>query len=124
MTDVWLLQRLKCYITNFHFNINFNVNSSAIRQTANLKTEVRRKQSMPFFPKNEHFLPLDTHTYVCVSGSMKCLFFGKFGVLCFLLTSVFRFSILPYYGTVSSSISFHFSENFMKKTGQLTSSPL
>ena len=28
------------------------------------------------FPKNKHFLPPDTHTYMCVSGCKKCLFFG------------------------------------------------
>ena len=31
-------------------------------------------------PKNLHFSPLDTHTYVCVSGGKKCKFFGKFCV--------------------------------------------
>ena len=36
----------------------------------------------PNFPKNEHFLP----PYV------KCSFFGKFGVLCFLETPVLRFA--------------------------------
>ena len=55
--------------------------SSVIRQRANLKTGVSRKQSTPNFPKNEHFLPPDTHTYVCVSGGKKCLFLEKFGVL-------------------------------------------
>ena len=30
---------------------------------ANLKTDVSRKQSTPNFPKNGHFLPLDTHMY-------------------------------------------------------------
>ena len=29
----------------------------------NLKTGVSRKQSMPNFPKNKHFLPPDTHTH-------------------------------------------------------------
>ena len=29
----------------------------------NLKTEVTRKQITPNFPKNEHLLPPDTHTY-------------------------------------------------------------
>ena len=29
-------------------------------------------------PKNFYFLPLDTHTYVCVSGGWKCRFFGHF----------------------------------------------
>ena len=63
---------------------------------ANLKTDVSRKQSKPKFPKNKHFLPPDTHTYVCVSGGKKCLFFGNFGVLCFLETPVLRFALLPY----------------------------
>ena len=34
---------------------------------------------------------------VCVSGGKKCLFFGNFGVLCFLKTLVLRFPLLPYY---------------------------
>ena len=46
------------------------------------------------FPKNKHFLP---PPYVCVSGGKKCLFFGNFGVLCFLKTPVLRFTPLPYY---------------------------
>ena len=49
------------------------------------------------FPKNQHFLPSDTHTYVCISGGKKCLFFGNFGVLCFLETPVLRFALLSYY---------------------------
>ena len=61
------------------------------------KTGVSRKQSMPKFPKNKHFLPPDTNTCVCVSGGKKCLFFGNFGVLCFLETPVLRFALLPYY---------------------------
>ena len=44
------------------------------------------------FPKNEYFLPPDTHKYVCVSGGEKYSFFGKFGVLCFLITSLLRFA--------------------------------
>ena len=62
---------------------------------ANLKTGVSRKQSTPNFSKNEHFLPPDTYTYVCVSGGKKCSFFGKFGVLCFLETPVLGFALLP-----------------------------
>ena len=38
-----------------------------------------------------------TNMYVCVSGSKKCSFFGKFGVLSFIETSVLRFALLPYY---------------------------
>ena len=64
---------------------------------ANLKTGVSKKQSTPKFPKNKHFLPPDTHTYVCVSGGKKCLFFRNFDMLCFFETPVLRFAILPYY---------------------------
>ena len=49
---------------------------------------VSKRQSTPNFPNNEHILPPDTHTYVCVSGGKKCSFFGKFGVLCFLETPI------------------------------------
>ena len=65
--------------------------------SSNLKTGVSRKQSTTNFPKNKHFLPPDTHTYVCVSGGNKCSFFGKFRVLCFLKTPISRFALLPYY---------------------------
>ena len=69
--------------------------SSLIRLNGVSQTGVSRKQSTVNFRKNEHFLPLDTHTYVCVSGSEKYSFFGKFGVLCFLETPVLRFTLLP-----------------------------
>ena len=77
---------------------------------------VSRKQSTPNFPKNEHFLPPDTHTYVCVTGAKKCLFFGKFGVLCFLKTPVMRFAFLPYYRR-SDSIIFLLLTEIADKTG-------
>ena len=63
----------------------------------NLKTEVTRKQSKPNIPKNQHFLPPDAHTYLCISGGKKCSFFGKFGVFCFLITLILRFALLSYY---------------------------
>ena len=72
--------------------------SSVIRQKGESQNDCfKKKQTTPNFPKNEHFLPLDTHTYVCVSGGKKCSFFRKFGLLCFLETPVFRFAILPHY---------------------------
>ena len=59
--------------------------SSVIRQKANLKTEVTRKQNTPRFPKKpKHFLLSDTHMYLCVSRDKRCLFFGKFDVFYFL----------------------------------------
>ena len=54
---------------------------------------VSKKQSALSFPKNEHFLPFDTHTYVCASEDKKCSFFGKLGALCFLETPVLRFAL-------------------------------
>ena len=57
--------------------------------------EVTKKQSTPNFPKNEHFLPADMHTYVCASGGKKCSYFGKLGVLCFLVFKICPFALLP-----------------------------
>ena len=53
-----------------------------------------RKQNTLDFPKNEHFLPPDTHKCVC---GKTYSFFGKFSVLSFLETPVLRFALLPYY---------------------------
>ena len=64
-----------------------------------LKRLSLRKQSTPNFPKNEHFLPPDTHTYV--RKGKKCLFFGKFGVLCFLETPVLSFALFLYYRRIN-----------------------
>ena len=50
---------------------------------ANLKMGVTRKQSTPNFPKNE----------CACAKCKKCSFFGKFGVLCFLVTPVSRFAL-------------------------------
>ena len=61
-----------------------------------MSKRVLQENKAPNFPKNEHFLPSDTHTEVCVSGGKKCLLFGKFGVVYFLVTTVFRFTFLPY----------------------------
>ena len=69
-----------------HYYVIICFISSVIRQKANFKTGVSRKQSTPKLPKNKHFLPPDTHTYVCVLGSKKGLLFGNFNVLCFLET--------------------------------------
>ena len=57
-----------------------------------------QENKAPNFPKNEHFLAPDTHTYVSLSGSWNCSFFGKFDVFCFLVTPAFEirsFALLP-----------------------------
>ena len=52
----------------------------------NLKMEVTRKQSAPNFPK------------ICAyQGVRNVCFFGKFGAIFFLVTSVLRFALLLYY---------------------------
>ena len=70
--------------------------SMVITQKTNLRTGVTRKQSTPNFTKNEQILTPHTHTSVSISGDKKWLFFGKFGVLCFLVTPVLRFALWPY----------------------------
>ena len=77
--------------TSTAFILEINNNTSAIRQNAHLKMGFTRKLSTLNFPRSEHFLPRDTHTYVCVSGGKKCSIFRKFGVLYFLVTSILRF---------------------------------
>ena len=57
------------------------------------------------FKKNEHFLPPDMHTYVCVSGSKKCSFFGKCDVLCFLEIPVLRFALFALLSTSQLTVS-------------------
>ena len=52
--------------------------------------EVTRKQGTPNFRKIEHFLPPDTHTYVCVSRGKKCSLLGKFSVVSFLVKPILR----------------------------------
>ena len=73
-------------------------NSSVIRQKGESQNGCFKKTKQAKFSKKpEHFLPPDTHTYVCVSGGKKCSFFEKFGVLCFLETPLLRLALLPYY---------------------------
>ena len=60
-----------------------------------------------FFVKHAHYYSTsilsqngEFQTYVWESEGKKCSIFGKFGVLCFLETTVFRFALLPYYRRV------------------------
>ena len=76
---------------------SMKLNRRCSGKRTNSKTQVTRKKSTANFPKNEHFLPHDTHTCVSVSGGKKRLFFGKLGVLCFFVTFILRFTLLPYH---------------------------
>ena len=59
-----------------------------IRQKVEPQDGGNKKAKYANFSKNKHVLPPDPHTYVCVSVGKKCSFFGKFGVLCFLVNFV------------------------------------
>ena len=39
----------------------------------------------------------DPYSHACILGSKKCSFFVKFGAICFLVTPVSRFALLPIY---------------------------
>ena len=58
--------------------------------------KVANRRQKGDFPKNEHFLPPDKCMHGCVSRGKRSLFFGKFGVLCFLVTPVFTLDLLLY----------------------------
>ena len=69
----------------------------------NLKTGVTRKKSTQIFRKTDFPYPL-IRTRTCVYQGVRNVRFGKFSVLCFLVTPVLRFALLPYYrGTQRSS---------------------
>ena len=80
-------------------NLLKNSNSSVIRRES--QNGCFKKQSRPNFAKKEYFLP-PWYAHVRVrSGGKKCLFSGKFDLLCFLETPVLRFTLLPYYRRIN-----------------------
>ena len=82
-------------------SINFKVYIVANKTKGGvLKTGVSRNQNMPYFTKNEHFFPWYC-TRACAYQGKKCSFFGKFDVLCFLVTRVLRFALLALLPTMS-----------------------
>ena len=72
----------------------YNVGNKAKGKTSK---RVLQKNKHAKFSEKKHFLTPDTHTDVCVSGGKKYWFFGKFGMLYFLVTPILRFALLPYY---------------------------
>ena len=62
-------------------------------------------------------------TYLCVSWSKKYLFFGKFGELCFLVTSIVRFTLSPYYRRIYHSKKYYRVEYSSEQSFQPFSSP-
>ena len=67
------------------------------------KRVLQENKAGQIFQKTNSFYPeLCARVYQGVRdvrflGGKKCSFFGKFGQLCFLVTSVLRFALLPYY---------------------------
>ena len=80
-----------CHVPNCKW-----VKSSVIMQKGESQNECFKKAKHAKISEKKTFLTSDTHTYVCVSGGKKCLFFGNFDMLCFLETPVLRFALLPY----------------------------
>ena len=60
------------------------------------KRVFQKNKARQNFRKTNIFYP-DTHRYVSVSKGKICSLFVKFGVLCFLETSVLGFTLLIYY---------------------------
>ena len=60
-------------------------------------------QNSSCYKKTKHAIFSEKRTFLnprtCVDQgvSKKCSFFEKFGVLCFLVTPVLKFALLPYY---------------------------
>ena len=71
--------------------------SSVIRQKGESQNGYFKKAKHAKISEKLKFLIPDMHTFVYVSGGKKCLFFGNFGMVCFLETPVLRFALLPYY---------------------------
>ena len=61
------------------------------------KRRVNKTAKHVKFSEKRVFLPRVTYTYVYISWSKKCPFFGKFRMLCFPVIFVLRFAFLPYY---------------------------
>ena len=75
--------------------IDYIVDNKAEGQIS--KQMLEENKARQIFRKTNVSYSLRTH--VCVSGGSgrkKCSFYGKFGLLCFLLTPVLRFALLPY----------------------------
>ena len=76
-------------------------NSSVIRQKGESRKECFRKTKRIKFSKKRTFLtPWYAHVRVCTcayQGVKNVRFFGKFGVLCILVTSALWFAFFSYY---------------------------
>ena len=80
--------------------------------------EVKRKQSKPNFPQNEHFLHPGARTYTCAYQAERNVRFSK-NLACFVLLPIFIINLMPYYRRINAlfSASFIKSSYAKEKTG-------
>ena len=90
--------------------VKLETNSSIISQKDQPENGCFKKTKQVKFSEKGTFF-----TYVCVSGSKKCSFFGKFCVHCFLETPVLRFALLAYYRRFLTFRVLSYEISFFKK---------
>ena len=73
------------------------ISQKVIRQKSESQNGFYKKAKHGKFSEKRTFFTPDKHTFICLSGSKKCLLIGKFHVLCFLVTLILRFDVLSYY---------------------------
>ena len=91
MTTITSFWCLYCYLWTDFSQMKWG-NSSVIRQKGASQNGCYKKTKQAKFPENPAFLS--------PAGVKKCLFFGKFDVLCFLVTPVLSYALLPYCGRI------------------------
>ena len=92
---VFIISKMFLLKIEASFSLMFDVfGNKAKRRTS--KRVFEENKSRQIFRKRTFLTSWYAHAR-CVSGGKKCLFFGKFGVLCFLETTVLRFVLLPCY---------------------------
>ena len=95
------------------------INRRQLGKRTNLKTVVSRKQSTPNFPKNEHFLPPDTHT--CAYQWVRNVHFSEHLACLVFLLPPFRYlkSLFYFYRNQSNDLASK-SMGFFRNKGDIT----
>ena len=84
--------QILAYFVHWNLNNFENLSSSVIMQKSESQNRCYKKTKHAKFSEKRIF-----RTCACASqGGRKCLFFGKFDVLCFLVTPLLRFALLLY----------------------------
>ena len=72
------------YVDRGFDDILCKCNTLVIRRKVESQDDATNKQSTLNFPKNEHFLPPDAHTNVCISGLKNVCFSENLAYFVFL----------------------------------------